>query len=138
MQEAYDVAEKYSCDTSTKVGALIIHPDNYCISRGWNAFPRGVEVTEERLERPTKYLFTVHAEQNALLNALFMGVSVRDCYLFTTHYPCADCAKLIIQAGISHIFFAETIDKPMYDTHNAASSEMLSEAGVEVQKFTRV
>lgn len=134
MGLAYTYAS-FSEDDSTRVGAVVIGDDNDQRTEGWNGLCRGVENTPERNERPTKYLYYEHAERNAIYNATRKGVSLKGTSLFVTHYPCADCARGIIQSGISRVFYAETIDKPLYDTHNAASSAMFEESGVEVEQY---
>jgi len=89
----------WSKDPSTRVGAVIVNEDRRVIGLGYNGFAKGVKDTPERLaDRPTKYALVVHAEMNAILNAV---VSVRGCALVTTMYPCSECAKLIAQAGIA-------------------------------------
>lgn len=96
---AQNVALK-SKDPSTKVGCVIVGPDNEIRSTGWNGFARGVAEPEERYERPTKYDFVVHGEANAIANAARAGISLKDCTAYVTHFPCKNCAALLIQAGI--------------------------------------
>src|SRR5574344_1818049 len=95
----------WSKDPSTKVGALIISEDKNIVSTGYNGFPRGIEDTEERLNnRELKYKFILHAEMNAIMNALYNNRSVKNCILFVHGLPCcSDCAKAIIQSGIKEI-----------------------------------
>lgn len=104
MRLAVDVASR-SKDPSTKIGAVIVGPDNEIRSTGYNGFPRGVNDTEERLtNRPTKYICTVHAEANAIFNAVRSGISVRGCTLYVAGLPpCHECAKAIIQSGIRRV-----------------------------------
>lgn len=91
----------------TKVGAVITREDRI-VSTGFNGFPRGLDDhAPERHERPAKYLWTIHAELNAILNAARDGVSVRGCDLYCTHPPCAQCAGAIVQAGISGVMWIE-------------------------------
>lgn len=132
---AYHYAS-FSEDESTKVGAVIVGDGDVQLSEAWNGLPRGVKNTPERNERPAKYLYYAHAERNAIDNASRKGVSLLDATIYVTHFPCSDCAKGIIQSGISRVFYAETIDNGNWNEHNAASSEMLGEAGVEVKQFT--
>jgi dCMP deaminase len=120
-----------SNDPSTKVGALLVK-ELCIISTGYNRFPDGVRETEERLlHRPTKYALVVHAEANAILSA---GKEARGATLFCTLQPCAECAKLIIQAGIRKVVCAAPTEEQLGrwgDSFNYAEM-MFAEAGVEV------
>lgn len=91
-----------SKDRSTKVGAVIVQARSP-ISTGFNGFPRGVvDFKEERHERPLKYLITEHAERNAIFNAAREGIRTlgSTLYMYGGGYPCADCARAIVQSGI--------------------------------------
>jgi dCMP deaminase len=97
---ALHVAE-WSRDPKTKVGAVIVNNHKQVVSLGFNGFPRGIFDREDRYEdRETKYMFVAHAERNALDNAF---VDTRGCTLYTTLYPCNECAKGIIQKGIKRV-----------------------------------
>ena len=85
---------------STKVGAAIVGPDGDVRMTGFNGPPKRVEDRPERRERPMKYLYASHAEQNAIAFAARHGVRTDGCTMYTTHAPCSGCAKSIIQAGI--------------------------------------
>ena len=105
------VASK-SKDNSTKVGAVVVGPDNEILSTGFNGFPRGVEevLYPERWERPQKYEWVIHAEANAIANAARVGISLKGSRLYVNYKmaPCSDCAALIIQAGIKEILGPRT------------------------------
>jgi dCMP deaminase len=123
-------AAKKSKD-STQVGAALVGPDREVRLTGFNGCPRGVEDTPERRERPTKYLFTSHAEANTLAFAAREGIRTKDCTLYVTHHPCSACARSIIQAGISCVVVGDGITS-MPDAEFVAASVMFKEAGVEV------
>ena len=95
----------WSKDPSSKIGAVIVNEDRYILSTGYNGFPRGVNDTEERLnDREQKYPRIVHAETNALMNALYNGVCVKGATIYVYGLPiCPDCTKLIIQSGIKRV-----------------------------------
>lgn len=104
IQIAQQVAG-WSKDHSTKVGAVIVR-DRRIQTTGFNGFPVGVnDDIEDRHERPRKYLFTVHAEHNAVLQAARDGISLMDCtlYLNTNPVPCCQCTLAVIQAGIAQV-----------------------------------
>jgi dCMP deaminase len=98
---AQDTAEM-SKDRSTKVGAVLVR-DNVILSTGWNGFPRGInDDLNERHERPLKYMLTEHAERNAIFNSARGGITTKGATIYMSGggYPCSDCARAIIQAGI--------------------------------------
>ena len=98
----------WSKDRSTKVGAVIVDRRNVLLSIGWNGFPRRVnDNVEERHERPAKYKWTEHAERNAIYNAASEGIELFDSTIYIPWYPCADCARGIIQSGISEVVVVE-------------------------------
>lgn len=119
----------WSKDPSTQVGACIVNEDKQVLSLGFNGFPRGVEDNHLRLaDRETKYKFVSHAERNALDNAY---IDVKGSTMYSTLFPCNECAKGIIQKGIKTVV---TTHPDLDRTHNNldASLQMFSEAGVEI------
>lgn len=129
------VAEK-SKDPSTKVGVVIVGPDNEIRSTGFNGFPRGVnESISSRWERPEKYHWVEHAERNAIYNAARMGIPLKGCTLFQPGLPCSDCARAIVQAGITQVYSrgrampAKTA-KDKWDDSQAMGQTILREGGV--------
>jgi dCMP deaminase len=90
---------------STKVGCVIVDEDKVVRSAGYNGLPREVEDRPSRLERPAKYLWTAHAELNAIVNAARIGVNLKGCTMYVTHKPCARCAGAIVNAGIHNVIY---------------------------------
>ncbi|XP_017121877.1 probable deoxycytidylate deaminase [Drosophila elegans] len=124
-----------SKDPVTQVGACIVDSLNRIVSIGYNGFPRNCSDDEFPWSKShffleDKKMYVVHAEANAILNN--NGMSLTGTRLYTTLFPCNECAKLIIQAGISEILFLSDkyANKPKY----VASKKMLDAAGV---KYTR-
>jgi dCMP deaminase len=101
---AFEVA-KLSKDTSTKAGALVIGPDGESGPWGYNGAVRGCSADEdERWEnRDTRLMYAEHAERNAIYAAARSGFSVKGCSIVVTHFPCVDCARAIIQSGITTV-----------------------------------
>ena len=132
--EAEHIAEQYSTDRSVKVGAIIVDPKTKLAYGGYNTFPRGIEHKEERFERPMKYLYTEHAERNAIYNMSKLGVSTDGCHMYITWYPCTDCTRAIIQSGITHLICRREPDfnNPTFGEGFKHSEQMLKEAGIEV------
>lgn len=130
-----------SKDNSTKVGAVIISPSGVMLSAGYNGFPRGVnDNVPSRHERPTKYEFVVHAEENALLNAGRCGTKIANGILYVTMPPCTHCSGSIIQAGIKEVVYLEPeIQKqiPGWRDTLKYSFEMFDEAGVIYKPMSR-
>jgi dCMP deaminase len=118
----------WSKDPSTKLGSVIVDDKKRIVSVGYNGFPRGVEDFEERYEdRPTKYLFVAHAERNALDNAPMM---VDNCTMYVTLLPCNECAKSIIQKGITKVVTYLPTREDVFNWNITLT--MFKEAGVDV------
>lgn len=118
----------WSKDPSTKVGAVIVDHDHRLLGAGYNGFARGVDDREDRyLDKPTKYKLIVHAEANAILNAVS---SIRGMTIYTTKFPCSECTKLIIQAGICRIITPPPGDGEPWASDAQFSKLMIKEAGV--------
>lgn len=104
--QAEIIAQK-SKDASTKVGCVIVAPDNSILSIGFNGFPRGInEHISERWNRPEKYNWVEHAERNAIYNAVRNGVKLHGAKLYINYEPkgvCSDCARALIQVGIKEV-----------------------------------
>ena len=97
-----------SKDPNTQVGAYIISNDNKILSMGYNGFPSGCSDEEFPWERDgndvdTKYPYVTHSELNAILN--YRGGSLEGTKLYVSLFPCNECAKAIIQAGIKSIVY---------------------------------
>lgn len=102
------VVSEQSKDPSTKVGAVIVTQDKQIVSTGYNGFPVNIDDSEERYnDRPTKLKYVVHAEANAITRAAKQGIKLDGCTMFVTLPPCMNCAKLIIQSGISKVYFLD-------------------------------
>ncbi len=103
-----------SKDPSTHVGCVIVGPDREVRSTGFNGFPRGIADTEERLtDRALKYPLVCHAEENAIVQAALIGVSVKGCTAYGTWTPCSRCARLLIQAGILRFIYPGWAEIPL-------------------------
>ncbi len=128
------LAAKRSKDPNTQVGACIVDQNNVILTTGYNGFPKGCSDDEFPWNREgeiTKYPFVVHAELNAILNA--SGKSLRGSRLYVALFPCNECAKAIIQAGISEVVYLS--DKYADTAGIKASKMMLTAAGVKLTQF---
>jgi dCMP deaminase len=134
-----ELAAEKSKDRSTKVGAVIVGPDNEVRSIGFNGFPRGVDDSiDARYERPLKYKITEHAERNAIYNAARVGIPLKGCTIYMKYCPrpCTDCARGIIQSGIIRVVGRKNNPFPgkgaQWEEDLVISERMLFEAGVEI------
>ena len=127
------LASKRSKDPNTQVGACIVDDSKRILSTGYNGFPYGCEDDEFPWERSgeketdTKYPYVVHAELNAILNA--GEKNLRGAIVYVCLFPCHECAKAIIQSGISEVVYLS--DKYHDTPSTAASRRMLEAAGVK-------
>lgn len=133
------LSAKRSKDPSTQVGACIVSADNKILSMGYNGFPTGCSDDEfpwgKELEAEdpynAKYFYSTHSELNAILN--YRGGSLEGSKLYVTLFPCNDCAKAIIQAGIKLVVYAD--DKYKDTPAVKASKRMLNAAGVRYYEY---
>ena len=121
-----------SKDPNTQVGAAIVDENHRVVSVGYNGMPKGCSDdvfpwSREGALLQTKYAFVVHAELNAILNSKY---PVSGCTLYVCLFPCNECAKAIIQAGIRRIVYES--DKYQNTDNTIASRRMLKAAGIEL------
>jgi len=126
MRLAHTIKLK-SKDPTTQVGALAVGPDNEVLETGYNGLPRGVEDHPSRMERPQKYLWTAHAEENLVSAAA--RKRLKGSTVYVTHLCCARCARKLINAGVSKIVCGSGTTS-MPDEEFEAALEMLKEARV--------
>lgn len=127
-----------SKDGNTQVGACIVNPEHKIVSMGYNGMPIGCDDDVMPWEREgdflnTKYPFVCHAELNAILNSA--AVSLKDCTIYVTLFPCNECAKAIIQSGIRRVVF---LDNKYAGTEAIrASEQMFRLSGVAFDEYQR-
>ena len=136
MQIAKIAALRSNC-MKRKVAAVIVR-DRRIISTGYNGTPRGVKnCNEGGCPRCNSFAdsgtalgdcLCSHAEENAIVQAAYHGISVRDSMLYTTFSPCLICTKIIINAGIAEVVF--NLDYPL----NEVAQNLLVEAGVTTRQ----
>jgi len=125
----------WSKDPSTKVGCVVVGEDREIRSTGFNGFPRGIDDNEERLlDRDKKYPLICHAEENAIMHAARIGVSLKNSTAYVTWPPCSRCARSLIQAGIKEVVYPDGGEIPeRWKEDFTTSNEMMKEAGVNVR-----
>ena len=124
-----------SKDPSTQVGACIVNEKNKIVGAGYNGLPIGCSDDEFPWGRDgdflvTKYPYVCHAELNAILNNI--GIDLQGCRMYTALFPCHECAKAIIQAGIVEVIYLS--DKYLGSEASQASRRMLEATGVRYRK----
>lgn len=106
-KEMLKVAEeiaKGSPDLHTKVGCVILAENRDHAQGGFNRFPEGLPMTIDRLQRPEKYKRMMHAEELAIMQALYLSYPLQGATLYSTQIPCASlCALMIIETGIKRV-----------------------------------
>ena len=139
MDYAIKISSTANC-IKGKVGAILVK-DNKIIAEGVNSVPIGIKpCTEETCLRKKLILksgenqelcFVVHAEQNALIDALNNKVDVKDSTLYVTKQPCIICAKMLINAGIKKIIYLKAYP-------DKYSESLLKEANIEIKKYEEI
>lgn len=124
-----------SKDPSTKVGCVITGPGREIRSTGYNGLPRRVDDRPERMERPAKYVWTSHAEENAVAQAARQGTSLAGTIAYVTHPPCARCTRMLLQAGVEAIVAGPGRVVLANADEAEASRIMCEEAGVPVVHY---
>ena len=119
----------WSKDPSTQVGAVAVSDSKQVLETGYNGLPRGVRDAPERMERPAKYSWTAHAEENLVAHAArgrLEGATV-----YVTHMCCASCTRMLINAGVAKVIVGPgTTNMPLEQFEIAKT--MFKEAGVAV------
>ena len=125
----------WSKDPSTKVGCVVVGEDREIRSTGFYGFPRGISDDYDRLTvRAKKYPLICHAEENAIMHAARIGMTLKNCVAYVTWPPCSRCARSLIQAGVAEVIFPDGCEIPERWREDFDTSQgMLTEAGVAVR-----
>ena len=132
------LSSRRSKDPNTQVGACIVNSEHIILSTGYNGMPCGCDDNsmpwgrESDLEESTKYPYVVHAELNAILNA--DGRLLTGSTIYVTCFPCNECAKAIIQAGIKKVIFLE--DKYPELVSTKVAKKLFKMVGIKTEKFS--
>ena len=126
-----------SKDPNTQVGACVVNPKNKIVGVGYNGFPTGCSDDEFPWAREgdflqTKYPYICHAELNAVINKI--SADLYGCRLYVALFPCNECAKVIIQSGITEVVYLS--DKYRDTDPVAAARRMFDRAGVACRQLT--
>lgn len=133
------IAQWSSCyQPNRKIGAIIVR-NKRIITTGYNGAPAGIQSCVERKECLRRKLdipsgtkhelcFAIHAEQNAIIQAAKLGISIEGATLYCTHQPCVICAKMIVNSGISRVVYKEGYP-------DAFAQQIFEMADVSIEKF---
>ena len=126
MEMAHVIAGWTSCYRPGRSIGCVIVKDKRIMTTGYNGAPAGLKTCRERGEHEMCY--AVHAEQNAIIQAAKLGVSIDGATLYCTHQPCSVCAKMIINAGIRRVVYQEGYP-------DSFSLDIFEEAKVQLERF---
>ncbi len=140
FMEIAEVTKKRSTCKRRHVGAVIVK-DNRILATGYNGVPSGIEhcgkrgCLREELGVPSgerhELCRGIHAEQNAIVQAAYLGVSIDDSTLYCTNQPCILCAKMLINAGVKRIVIKEGYP-------DVYAEQMLQEAGIKMELIDEI
>ena len=139
MEMAHVIYTWTSCTTPGRaIGSLLVK-DKRIMTTGYNGAPAGLKTCKERGECLRRKLgiasgtraevcYAIHAEQNAIIQAAKLGVSIDGATLYCTHQPCSVCARMIINAGIKRVVYQEGYPDDF-------TLELFAEAGIQLERF---
>ncbi len=139
MEMATLVSTWSSCFQDNRhVGAIIVK-DKRILTTGYNGAPSGINTCVERNEcirrinnipsgTCQEFCYAVHAEQNAIIQAARLGVSINGATIYCTHQPCVICARMIINSGIVRLVYKEGYPDKF-------ALQLFEEAGISVERF---
>ena len=139
MELAHTIAQWASCyQENRKIGAVIVK-NKRILTTVYNGAPAGVKSCVERGECMRRRLnipsgtrhelcYAIHAEQNAIIQAAKLGVSIEGATLYCTHQPCVICAKMIVNSGISRVVYGEGYPDEF-------AMQMFEMAGVRIERY---
>jgi dCMP deaminase len=132
------LAARQSPSRPRKVGAVLVLADGTTTLVACNDFPAGVSDLEARHAYPERLLWIEHAERNAIFAAARRGLATAGATLVATFHPCADCARAIVQAGVTTLHtMAPDFADPIWGPAFRFSCAILEEGGVRVHYLER-
>lgn len=140
MEMAHLIAAWASCYVPNRQIGCVIVRDRRVMTTGYNGAPAGLKTCKERGECLRRKLgvesgtraevcYAIHAEQNAIIQAAKLGVSIDGATLYCTHQPCSVCAKMIVNTGIKRVIYQEGYPDEF-------SLAIFNEAGVKLEQYT--
>jgi len=139
LRHAYSYAQSYSKDPSTQLGAILVKEHAGVIGWGVNGLPDRISDKEDRWTRPQKYDYVEHAERNVIYKCAERGICSTGLIMYCPWFACTDCARAIIQSGISAVVGHEEMYEHVNDRWNKSTElgmSMLKEAGVLTKRWS--
>ena len=139
MEMAHLVSTWTSCYTEGRAIGAVIVKDKRVMTTGYNGAPAGLATCREKGEclrrklgvesgTRTEVCFAIHAEQNAIIQAAKLGISIDGGTLYCTHQPCSVCTRMIINAGICRVVY-------QHGYPDDFSLELFRQAGIPLERF---
>jgi len=127
----------WSKDPSSKIGAVIVNQNRQIISTGYNGFPRDIPDKQEYLNnREIKYKYVIHAEANAIYNALYNNMNVLNSTIYVFGLPvCSECLKMLCQCGIKRVVYCSTKNDAKWSASFETSKVIADFANIEIQSY---
>ena len=131
---AFVVAQR-SLDDSTKCGSIVVSDDNTILSIGYNSPPRGCDDKKVPQSRPEKYLWFLHAEEAAIVNAAKHGLCLKNSTFYITGAPCARCVRKMINVGAKKIIYGGVNAKCVDNEDKKAIKQMLENSDIKITEI---
>lgn len=122
---------KLSPDAQTKVGSIMLSPDNRIIASSYNGFVRGADDGALPKTRPNKYEYIIHSERNMIFNCAYEGIRTKDTTIFCTTSPCLECVRAAWSSGIVRIVYKELY----HGFDNTEFYKKLKDINIEVDEY---
>lgn len=141
MELAWVISNWASCyQPNRKIGCVIVK-NKRIVTTGYNGAPAGIKTCVERgeclrkkagIESGTRaeLCYAIHAEQNAIIQAAKLGISIEGATLYCTHQPCVICAKMIVNSGITRVVYEEGYPDDF-------ALEILAEGGIQLERYKK-
>lgn len=134
--EIVDRVASLSQDRNAQVGTAIVNANGRVLATGYNDLPLGVIDNDTRRTRPGKYVYTEHAERNAIYNAARNGIALKDSTMYQRWFPCAECARAIVSVGIQVLYCEEpNWNDPRWGASFKDAHAILTECGVRIMFY---
>lgn len=127
-----EISTLRSKDPKTQVGACVVSNENMILGIGYNGMPRGCSDDDFPWTKPEKHLYVCHAEMNAMLNSNNINL-VKGSRIYTTLFPCNNCAKMMIQLGVKEVIYLD--DSSHSSSEEEAARKMFDAVGIKYWKF---
>jgi len=134
---AYLVSQR-SIDPNTKHGCVFVTPSNVVLSMGYNGPFSGINDEDVPLNRPEKYYWLKHAEENAILNAAKEGIRISNCICYISGPPCDRCMRGLVTVGCQKIVYGVCGSKCIDEQSQEQIDKMVQVSGLEIKQVNSI